>query len=374
MKSQKIIKYMFVSCGPGETGQARALAKFISGKKGKILFVVEQAVNLSFLSNDKEFEVFVANNLKKLKEIVEMEKPDILLIFNSKMWGRNLKFSARMPFNFKHLVFCVDSNWLFNEAIYPYYIKWADKYLILFPEKIYRLGIKENGGYFTIPKEWSEKIIPVGFIPSYAKPKPKNVADIRRKYNISANEKFIFSYFSGLGAAHRTFAFDNLISAVNGLIKEGRKIKVLYVGPIEDLKRKQLKRSWLMTKKELPGDEYFLTLASSDLVFQHQGMVTLAQAISAQVPAICNIHFTKKEIIPRIHLWEVSPFERANVCEMFYKTSAPGEIKGSIKRLLYNKKAINKMKRIQRLVFQNGEKDAFDIINKSLKRDGQDRI
>lgn len=369
MKSLKNIKYLFVARGPGEAGQARALAKFISQKGGKILFALQQAINLPFFLNDKEFEIFLTETPEKLKKIVEKEKPDVLLIFNSKMWGRRPEFSETIPFKHIPLVFCVDSNWLFNEERYPYnYIKWADKYLVLFPQKVFELGLNKNGGHFTVSEELSKKIIPVGFIPAYVKPEQREIIKIRQKYNISRGEKFIFSYFSGTGAGHRIFAFNNLVSAVDTLVRKGEKIKVLYVGPIEDLRPGKLKRSWLIVKKELSGDEYFLTLASSDLVFQHQGMVTLSQAISAEIPAICNIRFSKEERLPRIHLWEVGPFERVKACKMFFKSASITEIAGTIKELLYNPESIKKMRNAQKAIFENGEQRTFDIIEKELDR------
>lgn len=368
MKSAKENKYLFVVRGPGEAGQARAAAKFISQKGGKILFALQQENNLPFFANDKEFKIIITETPKKLIEAVNGEKPDVLLIFNSKMWGRREEFSEKNPFNYSPLVFCVDSNWLFNEKKYPYnYIKWAQKYLILFPQKVFKLGLKKNGGNFIISADAAEKIVPVGFVPSYIKPSGRQIAEVRRKYGILPEEKLIFSYFSGLGAGHRIFAFNNLVSAVDSLVKKGKKIKVLYIGPTEDLNPKKLKKSWLMMLDGLPSNDYFLTLASSDLVFQHQGMVTLSQAISAQIPVICNIHFSTEERLPQIHLWEVSPFERASVCKMFFKTAAINEIGNAIQKFLYDAKEIGKIKYAQKMIFESGEEKIFNIIQESLK-------
>ncbi len=369
MRSIKETKYLFVARGPGEAGQARAVAKFISQKGGQILFACQQENNLSWLANDKEFKVFVTETPEKLIQAVNNEKPEVVLIFNSKMWGRQEGFSEKNPFNYSPLVFCIDSNWLFNEKKYPYfYIKWAQKYLILFPRNIFELGLKQNGGDFVISSDIQDRVIPVGFVPSYLKPSAQQIKKIRDKYGILPGEKFIFSYFSGLGAGHRIFAFNNLVSAIDSLIKKGRKIKVLYIGPTDDLDQKKLKKSWLATVNELPSDSYFLTLASSDLVFQHQGMVSLAQAISAQVPVICNIRFSKEERLPRIHLWEVGPFERAKACKMFFKSTPIKEIGKSIEKFLYDRKAIKKMKNIQKNILKNGEEEIFDIISKELKK------
>lgn len=361
-------KYLFVSMGPGETGQARALAKYIAKRGGEVLFCVLRGKNLSFLSRDKEFKIFITENPKKLKKIIEKEKPDIVLFFNSKTWGSFKGFSENPPFKKSHLTICVDSNWLFNDKRYPAFrfIKWADKYFVLFPKKIFELGLKKNKGAFIIPRNILKKIIPIGFMPSYKKPSREKILETRKKYKIQRKEKFIFSYVSGFEAGHRVFAFNNLIDAVDRLIKKGKKIKVLYTGPTEDLDPDRLKRSWLMKKIGLSASDYFLTLASSDLVFQHQGMVTLAQAISSGVPVICNVHNLKGGPILRLHFWEVSPSKRAGVCEMFSKSTPIQKISEKIEQLLYNSRARQKMQKNQKLMLEQGEKKAFEILLKSL--------
>jgi UDP-N-acetylglucosamine:LPS N-acetylglucosamine transferase len=369
MKKIRKIKYLFVGMGPGETGQARALAKYISKQGEKILFTLHQEKNLHFLSEDKEFQIFLTKTPGGLKKIVEKEKPQVLLLFNSKMWGNYPEFYENPPFPKTILTLGVDSNWLFDNKKYTKYkfIEWLDKYLVLFPEKILNLGLKKNGGDFFVPKRILKKIIPVGFIPSYQKPSRKITQKIREKYKIKKDEKFIFSYFSGFGAGHRVFAFNNLISAVDKLVKKGRKIKVLYIGPIHDLDHKKLKKNWLLREDALSADQYFLTLSQSDLVFQHQGMVTLSQAIASKIPVICNVHILKDESLPKLHFWEVSPFKRAGVCEMFSQSTSIAKIAKRIDELLFNYKERGEMQKKQRLIWENGEEKAFKIINHLFK-------
>ncbi|MDP1538937.1 MAG: hypothetical protein Q8M00_02810 [bacterium] len=363
------MKYLFVAMGPGETSQARALAKYISKKGGEILFALHQEKNLHFLSADKEFKVFLTKTPEELKRIIKEEKAEVVLLFNSKMWGKYPDFHGNPPSPKPILTLGVDSNWLFNKKRYAKYkfIEWLDKYLVLFPEKIFNLGLKEKGGDFFIPKEILKKIIPVGFIPAYQKPSKKTASEIKEKHKIKEGERFIFSYFSGFGAGHRVFAFNNLISAVDRLVKKGRKIKVLYTGPIHDLDPKKLKRNWLSIKKQLSADEYFLTLAQADLIFQHQGMVTLSQAISAQVPVICNVHILEDESLRKLHFWEVSPFKRAGLCQMFSKSTKISKMAKGIDELLFNAKRRKEIQKKQKLFWENGEEKAFKIIKKLLK-------
>jgi len=368
--SKKIkIKYLFVARGPGETSHARALAKYMARMDEKVLVCLLQKKNFHFLSRDKEIKTCLTETPKKLKKIIEKENPNALLIFNSKTWGGTDNFLEKPPFKKPSLVIGVDSNWLFNNKKYPAYqfIEWCDKYLILFPKKIFELALKEKGGDFIISKKILKKIIPVGFIPSYKKPSRKTVAKIRKEYKVQKNEKFIFSYFSGFGAGHRIFAFNNLIKSVERLIKKGKKIKVLYIGATDNLDQNKIKKDWLIIKENLSSHKYFLTLASSDLVFQHQGMVTLAQAISAQIPVLCNVHLLKGRPILKLHFWEVGPFKRAKVCEMFSKTTSIKKISQKIEELLYNPVSRKKMQKKQKLIFEDGEKKSYKIIKKLLK-------
>lgn len=371
MRCSKKIKYLFVTRGPGETSQARALAKFIFGKGGEIYFAPHQKITQSFLEKDKkDFKILSVERSKKLIRwdiLIRKIKPDVLLLFNSKMWGWNRNFRETPPLP-KPITVCIDSNWLFNERKYPWYpfVKWADKYLINIPKEIFTLGLRENGGNFIIPKNMQERIIPIGFIPSYKKPSLEKKLKIRKKYKIKKDEKFIFSYFSGFGAGHRTWAFDNLIRAVKILIKKGLKIKVIYIGPTKDLDQEKLKEHWLVLKPYLDIDEYYLTLASSDLIFQHQGLATLSQAISAQVPVIANVSRLSRERLQRIHFWEVGPFVKAGTCLMLHKSTPINEIAKKIEGLLYNLNERKRMQKFQKKYYIPGEERAYKIIKDLL--------
>jgi len=340
-------KFCFVSRGPGETGQARALAKFLSKKGGEILFCLHQERNLFFLKDDKEFKIFLTPTPKDLKKVVEKEKPDFLFLFNSKMWDD--KFKKKCPFKKPKFVFCFDSNWLFNDEKYPQYkfVKWANRYFILFPQKIFELGLKEFGGNFEIEEKMKRKLIPIGFIPSYSLLPEEKKKEIKKELGIKG--KLIFSYFSGFGAGYRSFALENFVKALERLVKRKKEIRAIYIGP-----RLGIRKDWLIEKEGVSAKKYFEILASSDLVFMHQGMVTLAQAISCQIPVICNVSILKTEL-PKLHFWEVLPFKKVGVCEMFSKTTKIEKIVKRIEELLFNKKEIEKMKKRQKEIFEKGE-------------------
>jgi hypothetical protein len=361
-------KFLFVSMGPGETSQARALAKFIFQKGGKIIFAVRQKINLHFLEKDKNiFEIFLTENPTELNSLLKTKKPDVLLLFNSKMWGSYQEFQQTPPFP-RPLALCVDSNWLFNDKKYTSFnfIKWADNYLINIPEKIFNLGLKENGGNFVISYQMKNKIKTVDLIPYYKKISEEKIIKIRKKYKIRENEKFIFSYFSGFGAGHRVWAFDNLLKAVEKIIKKGLKIKLLYLGPTNNINPEKLKKDWIILETSLSSDEFYSVLASCDLIFQHQGLATLSQAISAQVPVIANVARQSKSSLPKIHFWEVEPFKKAGVCSLLSKSTPIDKIAKEIIRLLYDSLAIKKMREAQKKYCVPGEIKAYKIIKRLL--------
>jgi len=175
---------------------------------------------------------------------------------------------------------------------------------------------------------------------------------------IKGKEKLIFSYFSGFGAGYRSWALENFLKAVELLIKKKRKIKAIYIGP-----KLKIQKEWLIEKEGVSAKKYFEILASSDLIFMHQGMVTLAQAISCQIPVICNVSVLKEEI-PRLHFWEVLPFKKAGVCEMFSKKTKIEKIAMGIERLLYDKKEIERMRKKQKEIFERGEEKFFKELEK----------
>ena len=362
-------KFLFVARGPGETGQARGLAKYIFNHGGRIFFALHQKINYSFLKKDVGFSVSLTKNPEALRRMVRKVNPDVILLFNSKMWGSYKEEFFVIPPSARAINVCVDSNWLFNIKKYPFYhfIPWADKYFINIHCEIFRLGLKAHGGNFVIQQSMRDKIEPVGFIPTLKAPKIKERLAIRRKYRVKTNEKLIFSYFSGFGAGHRAWAFSNLISAIDSLTKKGYRIKVLYVGQTKDVDQEKIKRDWLFIEKELDGDNYYTTLSSSDLVFQHQGLVTLTQAISARVPVICNVSRLSNERLSKIHFWEVAPFARSGVCKMLRKSDTVGEVARTIEKLLYDSKEIARMKKTQRKYYTPGEPLVYEVIKKLLK-------
>lgn len=359
------MKFLIFANGPGETGQAFALAQYLIEKREKVLFAIRLKANYKF-TKSLQCPVFLTETPKKLEGIIKSEKPDVLILCNSKsFWGQG-NFN-KIPPSPKPLTITIDSNWLFNDqAHFPFTI-WADKFLINLPPEVFKLGLKKKGGNFSIPENIMKKIEPIGLIPSYQeKPSLKQKQEIRKKYNIKKGEKFIFVYYSGFGAEIRPWVLINIISTINKLRKKGKRIKVVHLGNSKHLTALR-KRNWLIPEEAIDAKAFYLVLASSDLVFQHQGLGTLAQAISAKVPVITNVGIQLKSTYPRLHPWEVGPFAKLNLCKMFYKTTPIGKIEKGIEELLFDKKEIEKMKKAQKKHYVPGEARAYQIIMDLLK-------
>lgn len=364
---KKPIKFLIATMGPGETIQGIALANYALRKGADIVFAIRMEMNYIFFKNQKQkTKIYLIETLEKLKKIFKKEKPDVFVLCNSKIVSYYKDFLQNPPFP-KPITVSIDSNWLFlkNEPWYSF-VEWADKYLIVFPKKVFDSGLKKHGGNYSLPPQIMKKIEPVGFIPSFKKISFKERLKIRKKYKIGKNEKLIFSYFGGFGAGFRLWALNNLIKATESLIQRRLKIKIICVWPKENIKNLE-KKSWLIRKESLSNEEFFSILSSSDLVFQHQGLGTLAQGISSQIPVIANVRNIEDEPHPKhAHAWEIAPFAKVNMCKMFYRSSPIEKIKKGMERLLYDKKEIKKMKDVQKKYYLPGEAKAYRIIMKLI--------
>ena len=285
-EERKKNKFLIITMGPGETVQGVGFSYYLLSKNEEIVLATRLKTNYSFLKKTG-FNFFLTENSTKLRSLLKKKRPDVVVLCNSKIVSYYRDFSKILPVP-RPLTVSLDSNWLFlkNEGWYDF-PDWLDKYLIVFPKKIFNLGLK---------------------------------------------------------------------------------IKIFYTGPLRNLGSNILKKSWLIKKRVLPENQFFSLLASSNLVFQHQGLGTLAQAISSQIPAIANVRDLKDEPYPKhAHSWEISPFVKLNLCKMFYQSTPLKEVQKQIEKLLYDSKEIKKMKAAQKKYCLPGESRAYKIITKLLK-------
>src|SRR5581483_5220658 len=116
-------------------------------------------------------------------------------------------------------------------------IQWLDRYFVVYPEPLFKLGLRENGGAYTILPSILSRIKAIGFLPSYQKPDEQTRTAIRDGLGIQPHEKFIFCYISGYGAPERDFVLDNLIRVVHALHRKRQAIKVVVCGKLERAQR-----------------------------------------------------------------------------------------------------------------------------------------
>ena len=363
-------KVFIVAMGPGEISQGMAFARYALSKESAISFAVLRKSNLPFLPKPSaRFRKLLAPTSRKLNALIEKSRPDVLVLCNSKTFSWDAYFMNHPP-DPKPLAVSIDSNWLFFKKSPYQSLPWIDRYYINLPEKVFRFGRKEFGGHYRISQNMFKKIKVAGLIPSYKLLPARARRDIRKKY-ARPSEKLIFFYAS-VGGMIKPEVFGMLMEAIGTLLRNGRRIKVVHAGDYGLPQRVERRYPWLTYAGPVTTDEFYAILASSDLVFQHQGLGTLAQAISAGVPAIANVKDVRDERSPwHAHAWEVEPFARAGACMFFYFSDPIKKIITAIESLLYDEKKRQHMRQDQKAIYSAGEQVVFEDIKRLLNRASQ---
>ncbi|MCH7605356.1 glycosyltransferase [Patescibacteria group bacterium] len=372
MKKQSISKpkILILAMAAGELTQGIALAKYAIQQGARVDFVLRLKENRSLLSQfENTSEIRIAPSTTSLKEHLAELKPDVFVLCNSKAVTYYKEFLERPPVDIPVTV-TLDSNWLFRtDEDWYQYASWAQAHIIVFPEKVFQAGMTTGGGDYTIPEKPLSKMHAVGFLPSQERPSEQEIALIRKKYALAIDEKYIFSYFGGYGAPLRPWALENLIRAVAILIERGEKIRIINVTPEQNRQDPIFRKLWIEPVSNLAQHEFFLALASADLVFQHQGLGTLVQAVSAGIPVIANVMDAKDEPFERTaHAWEVGPFFRLGMCSMLYKSTPTDTVANEIHVLLHNKARRDTMIAAQKEYYEQGEAHAYNIITSLVNK------
>ncbi len=374
--ANKKVKFTFFCIGPGETSQAVSLAQYAFKKGVDCTFVIDN-LSSALWAQKQGFKKIIAigskpkrvtkgvdegYNAEKIMRIIELENPDVLILCNSKAysWG----FIKRAPKR-KPLIISLDSNWLFGQYPDVKMPSWIDKFLVTFPEEVFKKGLKQYGGYYEIEKRYLRKIIPAGFIPS-KKISETEKEKIRKKFLVKKREKMIFVY-TGSEISYRGSILRKIFKSLDFLYKKGYKFKVVYTA------QEEKKRPWAIFAKDFLSvpDNFTKALASSDLAILHQGLITLFQAIANQVPVISNIPPKGKYHSGKHHtsFYEIKTFERLNACKAVFRNLPWTYLKNEIDIMLTDKKVITEIKKSQERIFKPGEKNAFStIINLQKKR------
>lgn len=362
-------RFFIAAMGPGEIGQGISFAQYAISQGDRVFFSVPSREYLPLAKiKSPNYSLEIIKNSKELKEAIQKNKPHALILCNSKIFTREDDFVNNLPVP-KIPSLSIDSNWLFSPSSPYIFNEWIDRYCVNLPKRVFLKGLKKNGGHYSIPKKNLKKIKVVGLVPSYHTISDKAKKITRRKYKIAENEKLIFLYFS-MSYMIKPEVVLKVYNAVKQLRTEGHKIKVVNFTnkPLHLIDPRD--KDWFMFLPLTNADIFSKTLASSDLIFQHQGLATLEQAIGMNVPSITNVKDVKDEKHPKAHRhsWEVEPFAQCGVCAMFFFHDSIKLIKKEIARLLYDHKARENMIKKQKALQSKGEpliyKEAVKLIKK----------
>lgn len=353
------MKILIITMGPGETSQGAALGKYLLNKGENVSFVLLLEENRHFVENFN-CPLVVTNNGDEIKSMISHGNFDVVVLCNSKALKKDEKFRNEAPTN-KPFVVSLDSNWLFNQPERYPVIAWLDRIYLNFPLDVYKNGLAENGGNYIIPEKIAQKIMPVGLIPSYRKPDESVLKQIRKELGLTDDQKFIFSYL-GSGVTFQKTYYDKYIAVFDYIYKKhGEKIKVLCASSQE------LRKPWILPLVTKPNSEKFYNfLAAADLVFQHQGLGTLEQCISANVPVIANVSNPDPDEEVHAHAWEVTPFARAGLCKIHYYNDPVEDISKTIENLLENQDERAKIIQSQKDHYTSGEGEIYEDLLKGI--------
>jgi len=352
------MKMLIITMGPGETTQGAALGKFAVHDGNKVSFALLKKENEIFVQI-KNIKAELIKNSQELIQEIDKKKYDVVFFCNSKMFNDDKNFQNANLQN-RPLCVSIDSNWIFGEN--DSYIKWLDRYFINLPDDVFDFGLKKNNGGFEIPKSIMKKIETVGLVPSYEPLSAARRQKIRQSLKIKPDQKLIFSYFGSGVTFHNDF-YQKFLRVFDRLNQKHRdKFRVLYIGD------RKVNKPWnIRFNKSINVDWFYQLLASSDLIFQHQGLGTLEQAISAQISVISNVERLNKNGIPHLHDLEVTPFEKAGLCCRHYFDDSIGDVVSSIEKLLFDERIRTKMINSQKAHYSIGEKKILSAVCSLLK-------
>jgi hypothetical protein len=359
------MKFLVFAMGPGESSHGYAIIKYLVEKGHQTIFALRQHANISFYTSRPFFDLVVTPTPSDLRDLVSTTQPDAIIICNSKAFN-DTPFVEICPWK-TIPTFSIDSNWLFESRGVNRCIQWLDKYFVTFPPSLFERGLKENGGHFPIPSSMRSRIEPIGFVPSYQKPDESVKGRIRQALSIHPHEKLIFCYVSGYGAGVRNFVLDMLVPVISRLRRKGRAIKVFVTGNL-DLIRKQSSYDfdWLLLPRQAIIEDFYVHVASVDLVFMHHGLATIAQAISAQVPVIANIALRPIDPSLQSEVGEIMPLRQTGLCELLYSHFDLCKIQDTVEALLYDDQKIQQMQQMQKKYVSHGEQRLYASIMEYL--------
>jgi hypothetical protein len=368
------MKVLLFAQGPGESSHAYAMACYLVQRNHEVVFVLGQTNNSAFYRAALFVDPVIALDVATLRGLVQSERPDAVLLCNSKCFREESEFVEKRPWSVP--TFSIDANWLFEESGPSRCLQWLDRYFVALPPEIFQLGLREHGGQFSVPMSMLERVRPVGFLPSHPKLDPSVRQRVRHHIGVQDYEKLIFCYVSGYRTKFlHNFVLDHVFEITSRLRDESYMIKVCVLGNVQLIQQQFpcAVADWMIFR-EMTIDDYHLHLASADLVFLHQGQATLAQAISAQIPVVAHVEQPGKFGPQWVTPGEMPPFEKAGLCKLFSDESSLEDIECGVRDLLYNKQDIEKMQLAQQKHFMSGEPHIYSQLLKHLASDQQNAL
>ncbi len=342
------MKILLLVKGLGEYSQAQAVAKQLA----------KQGEEITFLANNKFlFDVIRADlsNLhtfeteEELRSFLMATSADALFLCNSHTtMTYNLSRSPHIK-----KVFSLDSNWLFNNEIYPDYFQtypWIDTCYVVFPQTFFESNLSSNGGYFDISSYFLKKIITPGFVPVGDKLTDDQKQDCKKKLGVKDSEKLILIYFGTNHFLPQSF-IDLGSLAYNTVCEIIENISQKHKTSIKTINLTTENKIYL---KNNTTQDYNTLVSSADLMIMHHGYGTLPKLLHNTVPVIS---FTEHPIPKKIiSFHELMPLIKADAVKHFFFDGFDRTLlHGQIEDLLFDSKSIQDMISNQQKIFINGE-------------------
>lgn len=363
-------KILITAMGPGEISQGMAFARYAVKFGYCIDFVIFDEIYSNIVGlNDSNFNLIIqTDGFSGLTKQVDSSKPDLVILCNSKIFSEHKSFFDQSPWP-EIPTISIDSNWLFTKESPYKSLPWVDVYCVNIPKPVFEYGLVAGGGNYDITMDSMQKIRVVGLLPSYEKLSDDAVLSQKNKFGIENNEKLVFMYAStaSLSGESQSMIMKKGIDAVSNLLAKGHKIKLINIGRIpKDIS--SIECDWLINNEHVSTEDFHGLLASADLVFQHQGLGTLEQAIAATTPVIANIRELKDEpALNHAHLWEVMPFVKYGAAAMLYFSDSIEKTTDEIESLLYDQNRVSAMKERQSELYECGEANVMSVVNELLE-------
>lgn len=340
------MKIFFLVRGLGEYAQAYAVALPLLKRKEEVMIFTDYPF-VSEIARADGFNTFLIEDAQAMKLRIENLEGEALFLCNS---HTTYKFQLSRPQKIKK-IFSLDSNWLFNNQLYPIKTyEWIDCCYVVFPKKYFLVNLKENEGHFVINQFFRKKIKTLGFLPVGKRLSMEEKKQIRKKYQIEEGKKLITYYQSSpkIFKNDRFLHFKlKLLDDLKKILKEIEreyKISIVFINLVSDAEKMNVNET----------EKFNELICSADLMIMHQGYGTLPKLFHNQIPIISFTERPENDLLGAY--FELLPAIKFGLLKHFFYNDYPTDIlKRTIIELLFDEEKIKKMKENQQKIFEDGE-------------------